>query len=491
MNNPTYRLPALLLLLATFGLMFLPACSVGPDYHAPLPQMPAHWSDTAGVTADDACATLPRWWTLFRDPLLDSLIERAIAANPDLKIAETRIREARAQRRVAVAGGLPALDAGGGYSSTRRSERVADNVHTQDLFQAQFDAGWEVDVFGGVRRQVEAADATLAATVEDRRDVLVSLVGEVARSYLELRASQQRLAIARDNSRTQEQTVDLVRNKLQIGLGSELEVAQAETLLAQTTAQMPGLESSAIQAMHQLALLLGQQPLTLKEELAAPGPTLPVPPQVPAILPSELLRQRPDIRSAERQLAAATATVGAATAELFPRFSLSALLGVQSLSLGDLVSRSSRFWSVGPAVNWSLYDGGRTRAVIEIGEARRERAQLAYEKTVLTALGEAENAIVALDRERATRTALNEAVDASQRAVLIARGQYKAGITTFLNVLQGENALYQNQDKLAQSDQRLALATIALYKALGGGWQDEQPLPISTPKQPLSARNTP
>lgn len=491
MNNPMHRPFALLLLLAACALNFLSACTVGPDYHAPHPAMPARWSDTASVVADDGCATLPLWWTLFRDPLLNSLIERAVAANPDLKIAETRVREARAQRRVAVTGGLPTLDIGGGYSNTRRSERVADNVHTQDLFQAQFDAGWEIDVFGGVRRQIEAADATLAATVEDHRDVLVSLTGEVARSYLELRASQQRLAIARENSRTQEQTVDLVRNKLQIGLGSELEVAQAETLLAQTTAQMPGLESSAIQAMHQLALLLGQQPLALKAELAAPGPTLPVPPQVPAILPSELLRQRPDIRSAERQLAAATATVGAATAELFPRFSLSALFGVQSLSLGDLVSRSSRFWSVGPTVNWSLYDGGRTRAVIEIGESRRERAQLAYEKTVLTALNEAENAIVALDRERATQTALAEAVAASQRAVLIARGQYKAGITTFLNVLQGENALYQNQDKLAQSDQRLALATIALYKALGGGWQNEQPLPLATLEQPQSARNIP
>lgn len=190
-----------------------------------------------------------------------------------------------------------------------------------------------IDVFGGNRRQVEAAEAYLAATVEDKRDVFVSLAAEVARSYLELRASQHRLAIARENSRTQEQTVELVRNKFQIGLGGELEVAQAETLLAQTTAQIPALDSSAIQAMHQLALLLGQQPHTLKAELITPTPTPPVPPQLPAVLPSELLRQRPDIRSAERQLAAATATVGVATAELFPRFSLSALINPKFAAL--------------------------------------------------------------------------------------------------------------------------------------------------------------
>jgi NodT family efflux transporter outer membrane factor (OMF) lipoprotein len=227
--------------------------------------------------------------------------------------------------------------------------------------------------------------------------------------------------------------------------------------------------------MHQLALLLGQQPNSLKTELSQSGQTPPVPPNLPVTLPSDLLRQRPDIRSAERQLAAATATVGAATAELFPRFSVGALFGVQSQSLSDLISGSSRYWSAGPVVRWNLFDAGRTRALIDISEAKRERAQLFYEKTVLTALTETENALVALDRERTTRTHYQEAVDASQRAVFIARGQYKAGITTFLNVLQSENAMYQSQDKLALSDQRLAQQMITLYKALGGGWLDTLP----------------
>jgi NodT family efflux transporter outer membrane factor (OMF) lipoprotein len=470
----------------------LSACApVGPDYQPPQTEMPAQWSQPSGQQGEQIA--LSHWWTLFQDPLLNTLIDRAMAANPDLHIAATRIVEARAARRIAVAALLPTVDVGSGYTTSRRSERVTTSDRYQDLFEADFDAGWELDLFGGARRQTEAAEATLAATVEDWRDVRITLAAEVARNYLELRASQQRLAIARDNSRTQEQTVELVRNKFQIGLGSDLEVAQAETLLAQTNAQMPALESSAAQAMHQLALLLGQPPQALKEELAPPAPTPPVPPHLPLALPSELLRQRPDIRSAERQLAAATATVGVATADLFPRFSLSALIGLQSGSLSDLVTRASRFWSAGPRVQWSLFDGGRARAGVEISEAQRQRAQLFYEKTVLAALAETETGLVALDRERATRRILAEAVTASQRAVLIARGQYKAGITTFLNVLQSENALYQSQDKLAQSDQRLALDMIALYKALGGGWQD-QPLPpesVTSAHPPSPPRNTP
>ena len=474
--------------MLTVSVFPLTACvTVGPDHQTPTPAMPSQWSGPADPAVPGDEHFLTRWWALFQDPQLDALIAGAIAANPDLRITETRIREARAARSLAIANGLPALDFGASFTSSRRSEHVTDGAKNQDLFQANFDAGWEIDLFGGNRRQVEAAEATLAATVEDWRDGCVTLTAEVARNYLELRASQQRLAIARDNSRTQEQTVDLVRNTFQIGLGSELEVAQAETLLAQTAAQIPGLDSAAQQAMHQLALLLGQQPRTLAAELSQPGQTPPVPPRLPVILPSDLLRQRPDIRSAERQLAAATATVGVATADLFPRFSLAALLGVQSRSLSDLVSGSSRFWSAGPVMRWNLFDAGRTQALIAGSEARRERAQLVYEKTVLAALTETENALVALDRERLTRTQYQAAVDASRKAMLIARGQYKAGITTFLNVLQSENALYQSQDKLALSEQRLAQQMIALYKALGGGWRHDAPSPPIAKNQPSSS----
>ncbi|WP_310601328.1 efflux transporter outer membrane subunit [Desulfobulbus sp.] len=482
-----------LLLVLGSALLAPAACTpVGPDYHPPQPSMPTQWDEGTGVDGGPA-ATYARWWSLFHDPLLDELIGRAVVANPDLKIAETRVREARALYRQAASGLLPSVDAGASYSGSRESKHKSDDAKTTDLFQVQFDVNWEIDVFGSVRRQTEAAEANLAATMEDHRAVLVSLVAEVARNYVELRAYQQRLAIARENSRSQEQTVDLVRNKFHLGLGNELEVAQAETLLAQTRAEMPALESGAVQAMHQLALLLGRQPQTLKAELSVAGATPPVPPHLPLSLPSELLRQRPDIRSAERQLAAATANVGVATADLFPRFSLAALIGLQNSSLSDLVSSSSHFWLVGPAINWSLFDGGRRRAVVEASEAQRQRAELTYEKTVLTALAETENALVALNRERETYEMLKTAVDASQRATFIARGLYKAGLTPFLNVLQSENALYQSQDKQAQSGQRLAVDMIALYKALGGGWHfppASAPTSSGTDAKPL-ARNIP
>ena len=475
----------------------LPACSpVGPNFQTPRPDMPAHWAEKSVTSSAATAAPLHCWWTLFQDPTLDSLITRALAANLDLRIAATRIREARAQRRLAAAASFPARGIGGGSTSSHSSENIPSGGVTQDLFRADFDASWEIDVFGGTRRQIEAAEATLAASVEDGRNVLVTLEAEVARNYLELRTSQQRLRIAGDNIRIQEKTAALVRNKSEIGLGGELEIAQAEALLALTRSEVPSLESTASQAIHQLALLLGQQPPSLQAELARIADIPPVPPLLPATLPSDLLRQRPDIRAAERQLAAATATVGAAIAELFPHFSLFALIGLQSTSLPDLVATSSRFWSAGPTVQWSLFDGGRTRAVIDFSEARRDRAQATYEKTVLTALVETENALVAYAREQERHKILGQAVASGQQALTLARGQYAAGLTPFLNVLVSENTLYQSQDKLIQSNQQLAITMVALYKALGGGWQTEAMAPVAAfpgigPENSQEARNNP
>ena len=468
----------------------LTACTaVGPDYQPAPPDMPAHWTEKSGASSATE-STLSCWWTLFHDPLLNGLITRAVAANLDLRLAETRVREARAQRRLTASASFPSLGASGSYTNSRSSENIPSGGVSEDLFRAGFDAGWEIDVFGGSRRQIEAADAAIAASVEDRRGVLVTLEAEVARNYLELRASQKRLAIARDNIRIQEQTAALVRNKFEIGFGGELEIAQAETQLALTRSEVPTLESTISQAMHQLALLLGQQPQSLKAELTEVASIPAVPPLLPTTLPSDLLRQRPDIRAAERQLAAATATVGAAVAELFPRFSLSALIGLQSTSLPDLVATSSRFWSAGPVVQWSLFDGGRARAAIALSKARRDQAQALYEKTVLTALAETENGLVAYAREQERHRILSEAVAAGQQALTLARGQYAAGLTPFLNVLVSENTLYQSQDTLTQSDQRLALDMVAIFKALGGGWQTEA---ITGPVQKNTqvARNTP
>lgn len=446
---------------------------VGPDYQPPKPEMPAQWqTQTSQSTPAEALESL-QWWHLFRDPALDNLIAQAQRANLDLRMAEARVREARAQHGMVAADLLPAVDTTDSYSTTRRSKNIPSGGTTQDLFQLGFDASWEIDLFGGIRRQIEAAEATLEAAAENRNQIWLTLSAEVARNYLELRANQQRLAIARENIRIQEQTADLVRSKYGIGLGSELEVAQTLTLLTQTQAEIPSLESDTAHNARQLAVLLGLKPQDIQTLLPGHGAIPPVPPQLPVALPSELLRQRPDIRTAERQLAAATATVGAAVAGLYPRFSLSALLGLQSRSLPDLISSSSTFWTAGPAVHWPLFDAGRTKAGVAVSEARRDLAQANYEKTILTALAETEDALMVLDRERERRRLLAQSTQSAQQAVLIAKGQYKAGLTTFLNVLQGEAALYQSQDKLALSDLRLSLAMVSLYKAMGGGWQPE------------------
>lgn len=450
-------------------IFLLSGCAaVGPDYQPPQPEIPAAWHEPGGI-APAAAEDQGRWWTLFHDPRLDSLMTQAAAANPDLKKAAARIREARAERVIAAATGSVAGAAE--VSHSRRSDNGSSSGGSQDLFQLGFDAAWELDLFGGVRRAVEAAEASLAAAEEDRRDVLVSLQAEVARNYLELRGSQKRLATTTKNIATQEKTVELVRGRYEMGLGNQLDLVQAETQLALTRAQVPALQTSARQAMHGLALLLGQSPDTLVAELSAEAPMVMAPAAIPLDLPSELLRQRPDIRAAERRLAAATADIGVATAELFPKFSLSALVGLQSSRLGNLISSGSRYWSVAPALDLTLFDQGRIRAGIEMSEARRDAALADYQQTVLKALTEVENGLVAFVQERETRRILDEAVSSGERALQMANGLYETGLTDFLNVLVSERALYQSEDQLAQSEQRLGLALVATCKAMGGGWR--------------------
>ena len=451
-------------------IFLLSGCAaVGPEYQPPQPEIPAGWHEPVADTASTVNDAHGRWWTLFQDPLLDSLVMRASAANHDLKRAAARIREARAERVIAAATGSVSGSAEASHS--RRSDNGSSSGGNQDLFQIGFDAVWELDIFGGVRRAVESADASLAASEEELRDVLVSLQAEVARNYLELRGSQRRLATTRKNIATQERTVELVRGRYQMGLGNELDLVQAETQLALTRARVPALLASARQSMHGLALLLGQNPASLIVELSEESAVPLAPARIPVDLPSELLRQRPDIRAAERRLAAATADIGVATSELFPRFSLPAIVGLQSTGLGNLIGSGSRYWSVGPVVNLALFDQGRIRAGIEISEARRDAALAEYEQTVLAAFAEVENGLVAFTQEQETMRILGEAVTSGEKAVMMANGLFETGLTDFLNVLSSEGALYQSEDQLAQSEQRLGLSLVAICKALGGGWR--------------------
>lgn len=476
----------------SFTILLSACTAVGPNYQPPQQEMPPQWNATDLHIAPTAGFASATWWTLFDDSLLDTLVAEATAANRNLQKAEARIREARAQRIIAAATG--SLGAATSANTSRRSDNVSSAGGPQDLFQIGFDARWELDLFGGVQRATESADASLAASHEEMRDVLVSLQAEVARNYLDLRGSQKRLATTRNNITTQEKTVDLVRGRFQLGLGNELDLMNAETQLSLTKAALPPLKKSIKQAMHQLAILLGHPPASLITRLSGAGTGLRIPPQIPINLPSDLLRQRPDIRAAERRLAAATAEIGVATADLFPKFSLAGLLGLQSNNLSDLVTSGSRFWSIGPTLSLSLFDRGKVRAVIEVKNARRDQALAEYESTVLSALGEVETALVTFTEEQETLHILEEAVTSGDRAVTIANGLYQSGLSDFLNVLQSERALFQSQDQMAQSEQRLTLSLVAVFKALGGGWQNEDKSAATPPAEKSNLpeiKNTP
>jgi outer membrane protein, multidrug efflux system len=483
-----YRLGAGVLLLV--GIV---GCTVGPSYHMPDMPVPTMWSEAPqnGVTTQPLRMT--QWWRTFHDPVLDTLVERAVRANIDLRQAAARVREARALRGVAAADVWPTLGVSGAYTRSRRSENlsaaqtgVANGSSAPggipsgplegDLFQAGFDTSWEIDLFGGVRRSIEAADADLAASVEDLRDVLVTLLAEVARNYVEVRGFQRRIAIAENNIHSQQETLELTRARFEAGLTNQLDVVQATSQLATTQAQVPALETPLKQGIHRLGVLLGLVPGALRPELSQEAPIPPVPPEVPVGLPSDLLRRRPDIRRAERQVTAATARIGVAVADLFPKLSLTGALGLQSNLLADLALGSSRFWSIGPTLSWPIFDAGRIRTNIAVQGAREEQRLAQYEQAVLTSLEEVENALVAYSREQVRRDKLAEGVEANQQAVALANELYTRGLGDFLNVLESQRSLFASQSDLVQSEATVSANVVALYKALGGGWEgDSQP----------------
>ncbi len=458
--------------LAALWSLLAAGCAVGPNFQRPTMEMPAAWTgEPAGTEARVADQELRRWWEGFNDPQLTSLIERAMAANLDLRQAAARVRQARAARGVAFAAIGPTLDASAGHERSRTTVGVVG-----DLYQAGFDAGWEIDLFGGTRRGIEAAEADLTAAVEEQNGVLVSLSAEVARNYITLRVGQQRLAMARQTLTAQRKTAELTRQRYEAGLVNRLDRSNAEAQLATTAAQVPVLESAVRQTMHTLAVLLGQPPATLVAELTPDAPVPVAVTPVPAGLPSDLLRRRPDIRKAEAALHAATARIGVATADLFPRFTLSGALSFSDTHLGSLFTWAERGWSFGPSVSWRLFESGRTLANIELRKAMQEEEGLAYQQTVLTALREVEDALVAAAKEEEHRRALLEATIANRKVVELAIRLYQAGETDFLAVVVAQRALYAAEDALAQGTGTAAIELVALYKALGGGWGQERKL---------------
>ncbi len=471
-------------LIPLLALGLVTACAtVGPDYAPPESEVPDSWHQELTKGLSEGEAALQTWWTIFDDPVLDSLIDRAAEGNLDLRIAFARIQEARALRGVAAGERMPDLDGTGAAARSRVSEEIVPVLpdRTDNFFGIGLDASWEIDVWGRIRRSIESADAGFEASVENYHDVLIVLYADVASTYVEVRTLQERLRLARGNVDIQRQTVQLTKDRYEAEIASLLEVRQAELNLASTEAVIPSLDIFLYRAIYRLGVLLGQRPGALYEELASPA-SVPRPSEDTMVgLPVDLLRRRPDIRRAERDLAAQTARIGVATADLYPRFSLSGTFTLEATDIEDLFESGSRAWGLGPAFRWNLFDGGRVRGLIQVEEARTEQALNIYENTVLLALEDVENAMVAYTQESERRDALARSVVASEESVDLVVTLYKTGLTDFQNVLDMERALFQQQDLFAQSEGDVVQNLIRIYKALGGGWASE-----SQPREPIA-----
>jgi outer membrane protein, multidrug efflux system len=470
-------------LFAFFTTVLLSSCAVGPDYRTPVvPVPPKQWQN---ISTTSKLAQPDKWWQTFNDNELNQLITEAIAANLDLKLALERVKDARAQRWATIATGLPSIQAKSTLSRRLNNSSGASqsggatsgggfgfgNQHI-NIFQLGFDAQWELDFFGGVRRAVEAADATVDSEVENSRDVLVTLLSEVARNYIELRANQQLVDITRKNLSAQRDTQALTEVRQQSGLTSLLDVAQAQALADTTEAQLPNYEVLVKQSTHALSVLLGREPgalaVRLERQAAIPAVATTFIPD----LPSELLKRRPDIRHAERQMAYANASIGVATAELYPKVNLAAFLGLQNTTITDFTPLG-KSWSAASTITMPIFNWGKLNANIKSKKAQFEQAFLSYQSTVLTAFQEVEDALIAYNKEQQRHKSLEQAVAANQLAVQLATERYQKGLTGFIDVLETQQALYQAESNLVNSDAKLSSNLVALYKALGGGWQTE------------------
>ena len=474
--------------LAVAFVLLAAGCSVGPNYKRPQVPVPGQWTVEAARGTSAKPVEKDAWWTSFQDAELNSLVERAAGQNLDLKVALERVREARAARGISKSGFFPSVDAG--VSGSRNRQRVIaagapGSVKIVPVefnnFQGDLAASWELDVFGGIRRGVQAASADVAAAEENRRDVLVILQGDVGRVYAKLRGFQRRLEIANKNIKTQQDTLDLTRARAKAGLATDLDVSRASAQLESTRAVVPTLVSGIDVSIHRLSVLLGEEPGALRSELENASPIPTAEPDVGVGLPSDLLKRRPDIRRSEAQLAAATARVGEAKADLFPHFVLTGTAGRQATQLHDLTLGAGNFFSAGPGITLPLFTGGRIRSNIALQNSRQRQALISYQSSVLHALEEVENALVDYSEEQERRDRLNQAAQQSQLAVDLATEQYKAGLTDFLSVLDAERELYADEDQAVQSETSVTTDVIALYRALGGGWNASPTIAAAKP----------
>jgi outer membrane protein, multidrug efflux system len=493
--------------------MLAGACSVGPNFTPPEAKAPDNWHDLQRVQnppddmrfphasvpslVDTNADPDPRWWRQFNDATLDSLIDRAAAGNLDLQSAVLRIAAAREQAVVSGAQGLPQLSANASYKREQlglkgllQSQGVFDKINALgsnsanvtnalnsatgpvSLFQDGFDASWELDLFGRVRRSVESANAQTESEMENRNDALVSLEAEVAQTYSQLRGAQLLKQITLAEIDSEQRILDLTREQARVGLTSQSDVESATAQVGSLQAQLPQFDAQIAQAMNGLAVLTGSVPGELDAELEAPGAVPPVPPSVPIGLPSTLARRRPDIRRAESDLHAATAEIGVAVAQMYPDVSLTGSVGTRATQVKYLAHWSSLFWSVGPSISLPIFEGGALRANVRIAKAQAGEAALQYRSTVLKALQDVDNALVSYRTDQDRREALTRTVEANRISLQLATDSYRKGLVSFITVLDAERQLAETRQQLAQSTVSVTTDLIAVYKALGGGWQE-------------------
>ncbi len=475
--------------VASVASLMLAGCLVGPDYVVPTTPVPPRYSAVASEATDagaaDPAPALAQWWRAFKDPLLDGLIASALADNLDIRSAGVRIQRARAQLEGADAELFPSVSATGSYQRYRIPDALRDLASQQQApvtegfqvpktlkaYRAGFDASWELDWWGGTRRAIQAAQAAAEAAWFARRGAVVSTLAEVGNEYASLRATQARVAIAQRRQASEEQLLALTRDRQQHGFASDLESAQARAQLETTRAQLPPLQAQSMQHIHALAILLGRLPESMEQELGASSSTLVAPPEVPVGLPSTLLANRPDIRQADRQLAAATAQVGVATARRLPSLSLTAGAGYASGALKDLLKADSRSWNESVSLTAPLLDFGRLAANQDEARAAMVEASLQYRQTVLRAFQDVEDGLQAHTAARLRQQSLSAANDAGRLALQRSTEQFKAGLASYLAVLDADRSLAAAEDQLALADQTQIQQLIRVYKALGGGWQ--------------------
>ncbi|MEQ1530630.1 MAG: efflux transporter outer membrane subunit [Methylococcales bacterium] len=462
------------LCLAIIGI--LNGCAVGPDYRTPAPAatLPTAFAN-AGHSEFSGRDVEVSWWKLFNDKQLIALIDQALAHNYDLQAAKANLAEARALYLESGLSLLPTVTSHANYTEQKRSTSALNNrafvPRELKLFNTGFDASWEVDFFGRVRRNVEASNDEVQAQEASLRDISVSVIAEVARNYFELRGLQGQLAVAKKNAENQSETLDMIRVKVENGRGTELDTSRALAQLETTRAGIPVFESAISRNIHRLGVLTGQLPGALLAKLSQSVAIPKAPDTLQIGSPEQLLRRRADIRVAERSLAAATAGIGIATADLFPRVTFVGSISLEASTLSGIVAPGAESFSLGPKITWAALDLGRVYARIKAADARAESSLAQYQQAVLTSLEETENALVSYSQERVRRASLAAATAASEKANNLAHLRYQEGVSDFLTVLDSELRLLQDQSLLAQSETATATALIAVYKALGGGWE--------------------